>query len=47
MGAMVADFARAVREDVEPAISGANGLQMIRIASALQESSRRGRSVRV
>jgi predicted dehydrogenase len=47
MGAMVADFSRAVREGAEPAISGENGLQMIRIATALQESSRQGRAVRI
>jgi 1,5-anhydro-D-fructose reductase (1,5-anhydro-D-mannitol-forming) len=47
MGAMVEDFTRAVREGGEPAISGENGLQMIRIASALQESSRRGTTVKL
>jgi 1,5-anhydro-D-fructose reductase (1,5-anhydro-D-mannitol-forming) len=44
---MVEDFNRAVIEDTEPAVSGHNGLQMIRIAVALQESSRSGRAVKV
>lgn len=47
MSALVAEFNRAVIEDTEPPVSGENGLQMIRIAVALQQSSRSGTRVKV
>jgi predicted dehydrogenase len=46
-GAMIDDFNQCVRDGREPAISGRNGLQMVKIANALLESSRHGRAVRI
>ncbi len=45
--AMFADFGRAVAEHRDPSISGANGLQMVRIANALLASSREGRRIAI
>jgi predicted dehydrogenase len=45
--AMIEDFDRCIVERREPSISGRNGLQMVRIANALLESSRHGRRVRI
>jgi 1,5-anhydro-D-fructose reductase (1,5-anhydro-D-mannitol-forming) len=45
--AMFADFDECIAAKREPSISGRNGLQMVRIANALQESSEHGRRVRI
>ena len=47
MARMVDDFGKSIREDTEPALSGANGLQLVRIATAVQESSRTHRAVTI
>jgi predicted dehydrogenase len=47
MARLVEDFAGSVRDRTEPALSGRNGLAMVRIALAIQESSRQRRAVRV
>jgi glucose-fructose oxidoreductase len=47
LAAMIEDFTRCIVEDKEPQISGRNGLQMVKIADALQQSSRSGRSVQI
>jgi predicted dehydrogenase len=44
---LVEDFNRHVRDGTKLEVSGANGLQMIRIAAALQESSRTRKVVAV
>ena len=44
---VVEDFNRCILEDSKPEISGENGLQMVRIANAVLESSRQGRAIRV
>ena len=40
-------FNRCVEENTEPDITGYNGLQMVRIANAILESSRKGKVVKV
>ncbi|VTU23918.1 Gfo/Idh/MocA family protein [Variovorax sp. PBL-E5] len=45
--AMLDDFGRCIREQREPALSGRNGLQMVKIANAVLESSRHGKAVRL
>ncbi|MDB5807256.1 MAG: oxidoreductase domain protein [Betaproteobacteria bacterium] len=45
--AMFADFQACITEGREPAISGRNGLQMVKIANALLESSLHGKTVRI
>ena len=47
MAEMVADFARCVAAGSGIGISGANGLQMIRIATAMQQSSRTRKAVAI
>jgi UDP-N-acetylglucosamine 3-dehydrogenase len=44
---VVDDFNRCILENSKPEISGENGLQMVRIANAVLESSRQGRAVRI
>jgi 1,5-anhydro-D-fructose reductase (1,5-anhydro-D-mannitol-forming) len=44
---MIEDFNSCIREHREPAISGRNGLQMVKIANAVLESSRDGKAVRI
>lgn len=45
MARMVEDFSTSIRDNTEPALSGANGLQLVRIATAVQESSRQRKAV--
>jgi 1,5-anhydro-D-fructose reductase (1,5-anhydro-D-mannitol-forming) len=45
--AMMDDFGRCAREHRTPPISGHNGLQMVKIANAVLESSQTGRAVRI
>lgn len=47
MAEMIEDFTLCIVEDREPEISGRNGLQMVKIAEALQQSGRSGRSVQI
>lgn len=44
---VVDDFNRCIMENLQPQISGENGLQMVRITNAVLESSRQGRAVRI
>jgi 1,5-anhydro-D-fructose reductase (1,5-anhydro-D-mannitol-forming) len=44
---MINDFSDCIARGVEPPISGRNGLQMVRIADAVQESSRTRRAVQL
>jgi 1,5-anhydro-D-fructose reductase (1,5-anhydro-D-mannitol-forming) len=44
---LVEDFNQSVAGNTELGVSGYNGLQMVRIATALQDSSRRGRAVEI
>ncbi len=44
---VVEAFSRSVQNNTEPAISGDNGLQMVRIANAILESSKEGRAVKI
>jgi hypothetical protein len=44
---MVEDFSRSILEGYEAQISAANGLQMVKIAVALQRSAREGRAIRI
>jgi 1,5-anhydro-D-fructose reductase (1,5-anhydro-D-mannitol-forming) len=47
MARMVEDFIGSIREKTQPELSGRNGLQMVKIALAIQEASRQRRAVRV
>jgi predicted dehydrogenase len=47
MAKMVEDFSRSILDGYEAQISAANGLQMVRIAVALQRSAREGRAIRI
>ncbi len=47
MGKMVEDFTRSILDGYEAQISAANGLQMVKIAVALQQSAREGRAVAI
>lgn len=44
---LIEDFNRSIRENADTRISGYNGLQMIRIATAMLESSRSGRAIKL
>jgi predicted dehydrogenase len=44
---MVEEFVRSASAGREPDISGRNGLQMVKIADAMQRSSRLGQSIRI
>ncbi len=44
---LVEDFNKSVMQDTELGVSGYNGLQMIRIATALQQSSRQRKAVAI
>jgi predicted dehydrogenase len=44
---VVEAFTKCIGEDKEPDIPGTNGLQMVRIANAILESSRQGRTVKL
>lgn len=44
---LVEDFNKCIIENTEPGVSGYNGLQMVRIATALQESSRQRKAVAI
>ena len=44
---LIEDFNRSIRKNTENAVSAENGLQMVRIANAMLESSRTGRAVRL
>jgi len=43
----VEDFNQSIDQDTEPKASGVDGIEMIRVAEAILESSRTGRTVRV
>jgi predicted dehydrogenase len=45
--AMIDDFQTSIAAGRDAAIPGHNGLQMVKIANALLESSRHGRAVRI
>ena len=45
MTRMVVHFSRSVHDGSEPTLSGANGLQMVRIALAVQQSARERRAI--
>jgi predicted dehydrogenase len=47
MAKMVEDFSRSILDGYEAQISAANGLQMVKIAVALQRSAREGRAIRM
>lgn len=44
---LIEEFNRSILENTDTVISGHNGLQMVRIANAMLESSRRGKAVRL
>jgi predicted dehydrogenase len=44
---LIEDFNRSIRENTDTIIPGHNGLQMVRIATAMQESSRHGKAVKL
>ncbi|MBI4192179.1 MAG: hypothetical protein HY525_16775 [Betaproteobacteria bacterium] len=44
---LVDDFNRAVAQGAELGISGYNGMQMVKLAIAMQESSRQGKAFRI
>lgn len=47
MAGEIEAFNKWIQEDIEPAISGCNGLQMVKIANAILESSRHGKAVKI
>jgi predicted dehydrogenase len=44
---LIEEFNRSIRDNTDTVIPGHNGLQMVRIANAMLESSRHGKSVRL
>jgi predicted dehydrogenase len=44
---VVEDFNKSVQENSEPLLSGYNGLQMVKIANAILESSRKGKAIEI
>jgi len=44
---LIEEFNRSIHENTDTVISGHNGLQMVRIANAMLESSRHGKAVRL
>jgi len=44
---VIGAFNRWIEDDVEPSISGSNGLQMVKIGNAILESSRQGKAVKI
>lgn len=44
---LIEEFNRSIRENTDTVISGHNGLQMVRIANAMLESSRHGKAVKL
>jgi len=44
---VVEHFNKCIEEDTESLISGHNGMQMVRIANAIQESSRKGKAIKI
>ena len=44
---VVDHFNKCIEEDSESLISGLNGMQMVRIANAIQESSRKGKAIKI
>jgi len=47
MTRIIEDFNKWIEEGIEPQITGYNGLQMVKIANAILESSRQGRAVKI